>query len=60
MSKPMKSSEFTDDQRDHVIALWEKCDLTRSRNNPEKDIARKNSDQKVKFLIGKMDAVLMA
>ena len=56
----MKISEFTDHQSDKVIALWEKCSLTRGWNNPEKDIARKNSDQKGKFLIGKMDAVLMA
>ena len=49
-----------DDQSDHVIALWEKCGLTRSWNNPEKDIARKNSDQNSKFLIGQVDGVPMA
>ena len=56
----MKISEFTDDQSDQVIALWEKCGLTRSWNNPEKDIARKNSDQNGLFLIGQIDGVLMA
>jgi len=56
----MKISEFTDDQSDQVIALWEKCDLTRSWNNPEKDIVRKNVDQNGKFLIGQIDGVLMA
>ena len=56
----MKISEFTDDQSDRVISLWEKCGLTRSWNNPEKDIARKNSDQNGKFLIGQIDGVLMA
>jgi ribosomal protein S18 acetylase RimI-like enzyme len=60
MSTLMKNFEFTDDQSDHVIALWEKCDLTRSWNSPEKVIARKNSDQKGKFLIGQIDGVLMA
>jgi ribosomal protein S18 acetylase RimI-like enzyme len=60
MSKSMKISEFTDDQSDQVIALWEKCGLTRSWNNPEKDIARKNSDQNGLFLIGQIDGVLMA
>ena len=60
MSKLMKISEFTDDQSDKVIALWEKCGLTRSWNNPEKDIARKNSDKNGKFLIGQIDEVLMA
>ena len=43
-----------------MIALWEKCGLTRSWNNPEKDIARKNGDQNGKFLIGQIDGVLMA
>ena len=56
----MKISEFTDDQSDKVIALWEKCGLTRSWNNPEKDIARKNNDKNGKFLIGQIDEVLMA
>ena len=56
----MKISEFTDDQSDQVIALWGKCDLTRSWNNPEKDIVRKNVDQNGKFLIGQIDGVLMA
>ena len=60
MFKPMQISEFTDDQSDYVIALWEKCGLTRSWNNPEKDIARKNTDQNGKFLIGQIDGVLMA
>ena len=60
MSKLMKISEFTDDQSDKVIALWEKCGLTRSWNNPEKDIARKNNDKNGKFLIGQIDEVLMA
>ena len=60
MSKLMKISEFTDNQSDKVIALWEKCGLTRSWNNPEKDIARKNNDKNDKFLIGQIDEVLMA
>ena len=60
MPNLMKISEFTDDQSDKVIALWGKCGLTRSWNNPEKDIARKNSDKNGKFLIGQIDEVLMA
>ena len=56
----MKISEFTDDQTNELIALWKKCCLTRSWNNPEKDIARKNSDKNGKFLIGQIDEVLMA
>jgi ribosomal protein S18 acetylase RimI-like enzyme len=60
MSQLMKIFEFTDDQSDRVIALWEKCGLTRSWNNPEKDIARKSVDQNGKFLIGQIDGVLIA
>ena len=60
MSELMKISEFSDDQSDRVIALWIKCDVARSWNNPGKDIARKNSDQNDKFLIGQIDWVLMA
>ena len=56
----MKISEFTVDQSDKVIALWETCGLTRSWNNPEKDIARKNSDRNGKFLVGQIGEVLMA
>ena len=56
----MKISEFTDDQIDQVVTLWEKCGLNRSWNNPKNDIARKNSDQNGKFLIGQIDGVLMA
>ena len=60
MSKLMKISDFTDDQSGDVIILWEKCGLTRSWNNPKKDIARKNSEQNGIFLIGQIDAVLLA
>ena len=50
MSKLIKISEFTEDQIDKVIALWKKSGLTRSWNNLEKDIARKNSNKNGKFL----------
>ena len=49
MSKLMKIYEFMDDQSDHVIALWEKCGLTRSWNNLEKGIARKTVIRLVNF-----------
>ena len=60
MSKLLNISEFMDDQSDNMIALWKKCGLTLSWNNLEKDIARKNSDQNSKFLIGQIDGVLLA
>ena len=57
--KLMKISKFTDDQSGKVIALLERCGLTRSFNNSEKDIIHKNSDKNGKFLIGQIDEVLM-
>ena len=54
MSKVMKISEFTDDQSDQVVTLWEKCGLTRSWNDPQKDIGRKNSYLNGNFLLAKL------
>ena len=56
----MKTSEFTDDQSDKVIALWRKYCVTRSWNNPQKDLDRKNNDKNGQSLIGQIDEVLMA
>ena len=35
-----------------VISLWEKCDLLRPWNDPEKDILRKRNVQPEMFLVG--------
>ena len=35
-----------------VIALWERCKLTRSWNDPKKDVARKLGAQRELFLVG--------
>ena len=43
-----------------VIALWEKCKLTRPVNNPQKDIARKMKVNPELFLIGLIDGKLVA
>ena len=56
----MKILKFTDDQSNHLTALWEKFGPIRIWNNSEKDTARKNCDQSGKFLIGQIDGVLMA
>ena len=60
MTQLTKISEFTNDQIDKVIAQRKKSGLTRSWNNPAKDIASKNSDKNGKFLIGQIDEVPMA
>jgi ribosomal protein S18 acetylase RimI-like enzyme len=43
-----------------VIALWEECCLTRPRNDPRKDIARKMSVQPELFIVGIEDGAVMA
>ncbi len=43
-----------------VIDLWQACDLTRSWNDPHKDIARKLAVGPELFLVGEVDAAVMA
>jgi ribosomal protein S18 acetylase RimI-like enzyme len=43
-----------------VVALWDECGLTRPWNDPRKDIARKLAVQPELFLVGLIDAGLMA
>lgn len=45
---------------DAVVALWTACGLTRSWNDPRKDIARKLTVQPELFLVGEEDGVLVA
>ncbi|WP_395728938.1 GNAT family acetyltransferase [Nakamurella sp.] len=43
-----------------VVALWERCGLTRPWNDPRKDIERKLSVQPDLFLVGVLDAAVVA
>jgi ribosomal protein S18 acetylase RimI-like enzyme len=43
-----------------VIALWQACGLTRSWNDPRKDIARKMAEQPELFLVGTVGGELVA
>lgn len=43
-----------------VVALWERSGLTRSWNDPRKDIARKTQVQSEWFLVGVLDGRLIA
>jgi ribosomal protein S18 acetylase RimI-like enzyme len=43
-----------------VLALWNRCGLTRPWNDPRKDIARKLTVQPELFLIGELDGVIVA
>lgn len=44
--------EFRAEDEPAVIALWDRCDLIRSWNNPRRDIARKLRVQPTLFLVG--------
>jgi ribosomal protein S18 acetylase RimI-like enzyme len=43
-----------------VIALWERCGLTRPWNDARKDVTRKLTVQPELFLVGTRDAVIIA
>ncbi len=51
---------FEDSDEAAVIGLWEAAGLTRSWNDPRKDIARKRSVQREWFLVGTHDGVVIA
>ena len=55
----MQVRPFEDSDEAAVIALWEAAGLTRSWNDPRKDIERKRSVQREWFLVGVQgDAVI--
>ncbi|WP_051091034.1 GNAT family acetyltransferase [Kushneria aurantia] len=45
-------SPFRREERDAVIALWQRCELTRPWNDPVRDIERKLSEDPALLLIG--------
>lgn len=56
----MQVRPFLDCDEAAVIALWESCGLTRSWNDPRKDIERKRSVQREWFLVGIQDDAVIA
>ncbi|MFN4265615.1 MAG: GNAT family acetyltransferase [Aquabacterium sp.] len=46
--------------KEAVIQLWQRCELTRPWNDPRKDIARKLSVQPELFLVGVEDGAIVA
>jgi ribosomal protein S18 acetylase RimI-like enzyme len=56
----MQIRPFEDADEAAVIALWEAAGLTRSWNDPRKDIERKRSVQREWFLVGTEDGAVMA
>ncbi|MDP9124837.1 MAG: GNAT family acetyltransferase [Pseudomonadota bacterium] len=56
----MQVRPFEDSDEAAVIALWEAAGLTRSWNDPRKDIERKRSVQREWFLVGTHDGAVIA
>jgi ribosomal protein S18 acetylase RimI-like enzyme len=52
--------QFTVADTDAVIALWQRCGLTRPWNDPHKDIQRKLRDSPEMFLVGEEDGQIVA
>lgn len=48
------------DDTESVVALWRECDLTRPWNDPYRDIERKLTTQPELFLVGEVDAAVVA
>ncbi len=56
----MQVRPFEDSDEAAVIALWEAAGLTRSWNDPRKDIERKRSVQREWFLVGTHEGAVIA
>ena len=56
----MKIRVFLPEDQAAVIALWEACGLTRSWNDPARDIARKLLMQADGFLVGEREGEVIA
>jgi ribosomal protein S18 acetylase RimI-like enzyme len=56
----MQIRPFQESDESAVIALWAACGLTRSWNDPRKDVARKLAVQREWFLVGTQDDVVVA
>jgi ribosomal protein S18 acetylase RimI-like enzyme len=56
----MEIVEYKAEYEKEVIALWERCELTRSWNNPRLDIERKMKEKPELFLVGIVDGKVVA
>lgn len=56
----MKIRPFASNDEAAVIALWERCELTRPWNDPRKDIQRKLTVQPELFVVGELDGQIVA
>jgi ribosomal protein S18 acetylase RimI-like enzyme len=56
----MEISIFTEADRQAVIDLWQRCELTVPWNNPDQDIDRKVAFSPETFWVGRVEGVLVA
>ena len=56
----MQIRPFSPSDETAVIELWQRCDLTRPWNNPQKDIQRKLTTQPELFFVGELDGKIIA
>jgi len=56
----MQIRAFDPADEDAVVSLWQRCGLTRAWNDPRKDIARKRKVGADLFLVGVIDARIVA
>ena len=52
--------QYSSQDKNSVINLWQKCNLTRPWNNPETDIKRKLKTNPELFLVGLIDDQIVA
>jgi ribosomal protein S18 acetylase RimI-like enzyme len=55
----MRVRAFAERDEEDVVALWQRCGLTRPWNDPRKDIARKLRVQRELFLVGEIDGAIV-
>src|SRR3990167_907161 len=56
----MQIRSFSSPDETAVIDLWQRCDLTRSWNDPHKDIQRKLTTQPELFFVGEINGKIVA
>jgi ribosomal protein S18 acetylase RimI-like enzyme len=55
----MRVRAFAELDEEGVVALWQRCGLTRAWNDPRKDIARKLRVQRELFLVAELDGAIV-
>lgn len=56
----MRITAIADDEIEEVVALWERCGLTRPWNDPRADIALAARSADAEVLVGRIDTALSA